>query len=217
MTTNEDGAKPITVEGATRIELSADNAGWHAVCPLNADGDRVEIGLRVLTCNESEDGAVWLNEPPKNSTTRWCKAQASRAGWHRLRATQGRDATHADVVITWESARLAKPPQAQGGHHERFVWLSGDPDNDAERNLETARELARYFILDLKEQCELGRELDNRRFVDDPYPEVNALALEHEFWLYELTWRPWKVDEEGTDQVIEAGRRARELLDQETL
>ena len=74
-----------------------------------------------------------------------------------------------------------------------------------------ARELARYFILGYTEGSWIDREL-NERPADDPYPELSALALDHESLLWTLAHEPGRLDDDGRHDARDTGRRVRELL-----
>ena len=212
MNANDAQEEAVQIDGAVAIELGTDWHGWNAAMWLGLP-EAPSVQLRGLIGEDEggRDAGVWIASPQgKGNAARSTRVRAAREGWHRALATPSRHPGNATVVITWEGEELKCP--AHNARGEAWRWIEESPRGERARNLAGARELARYFILDWKSECNLGRALDERRRTDDPYPECSRLALDNEWLLAELAHRPWEIDAEDEERCIDIAEQLRAIM-----
>ena len=143
-------------------------------------------------------------EGPREATFR-----ATRTGWHAAAAVRGVKLGTTDIVITWLTDALA-PPNVSNQWTRK--WLQRAGASAAERNIEHARELARYFLLGWTgpDETNIGRKLHEHP--DDPYPELSQLGLANKYVLKMLTDRPEGLDDDEWKTVAEMGATTARML-----
>ena len=190
------------VQTTAAVEIAAKWGTEYDLVVLGGKGTTASVMAVPVSGGKGEADAA------KTESVRF---EASRTGWHGLRAVRGRSRDTLAIVATWLTDALGPPETASG---EKLTWLLAAETVDAEeaRRIEQARELARYFILGWSGtfDTDIGRELHERK--DDPYPELSELGLENERLLVLLSDEPERLDEEGWSEIAEIGRRTGILL-----
>ena len=200
---------PVIIDPTAAFRLGSDHEGFH--CPLRTSRSDIEVSLRTLGVGDLTDpGVHWLEPDKTRSVPRHQRILAARTGWHTIRATRAIQPDALIVIASWLSEELDSPCNQQlCTHWDNPVWIVAHDADPAERNLEGARELARYFMLSWTEGP-ISWALKERK--NDPYPELSSMALDEEVLLHRLTTEPWDLTPDDRDQMSDLGRRVGLLL-----